>query len=75
MLGKSGYTVFDITTAISNSEDGLNEFVFETTKDNDALYTIKQLEEADRYYSEVIDGVDGEDTTITDEQKSALLQA
>jgi len=36
-VGKSGYTVFDITTAISNSENGLNEFVFETTKDNDAL--------------------------------------
>ncbi len=70
-VGKSGYSVFDITTAISNSENGLNEFVFETTKDNDALYTINQLEEADRYYSKVIDGVDCEDSTITEEQKLA----
>jgi hypothetical protein len=71
-VGKSGYTVFDITSAISNSKGSLNGFVSETTKDNDAVDTINQLNEADEYYSKVVNGVNcGNTTTLTEEQKSA----
>jgi len=73
-VGKSGYTVFDITGAIAGSEDGLNGFVANTTKENDAVYTINQLKEAEYYYNRVIDGVDCEhNDTLTPEQESACF--
>jgi hypothetical protein len=57
---------------MAGSSGSLNGFVFNTTKDNDALYTINQLKEADRYYTKVIDGADCSNVdTLTEEQKSA----
>jgi len=71
-VGMGGYSVFDITSAMAGSNSGLNGFVSNTTKDNNALYTIEQLEEADKYYSKVINGINCSDTTtLTEEQKLA----
>ncbi len=59
-VGKSGYSVFDITGAISESDEGLNGFIAKVTKENDAVETINQLNEASNYYAKVIEGVDCE---------------
>jgi hypothetical protein len=76
-VGISGYTVFDITGAIASSNDNnhsLNGFVRDITEDNNALNTLKSLEEADRYYSEVVNGLNCSDTTgLTDEQKASCF--
>jgi len=75
-VGKSGYTVFDITGAMasSNSNNRLNGFIFDVTKDNDALSTLKSLNKADNYYSSIINGLNCTDTTgFTDEQESSCF--
>ena len=75
-VGRSGYTVFDITGAMasSNSNSSLNGFIFDITKDNDALSTLKSLKEADNYYSAIVNGINCSDTSeLTDEQKSSCF--
>ena len=73
-VGKSGYTVFDITSAIGDSSSSLNNFVSGTTKNNNAVDTINQLKKADDYYSSVVSGVDCSDTdSLTEEQKSSCF--
>jgi hypothetical protein len=73
-VGKSGYTVFDIVGAISDSSSGLNSFVNKTTKNNNAVNTIDELKNADSYYSAVINGLDCNDTSgLTTEQESSCF--
>ncbi len=74
-VGKSGYTVFDVTSAMENSNSStLNGFISNITKDNDAVKTIDELEKADSYYSNVVNGVDCNNTTgLTTEQKSSCF--
>ena len=74
-IGQSGYTVFDITSAMakSDSNHSLNSFVLDTTKDNNPLSAIENLEKAQEYYNSVIDGVDCNDTNLTKEQKDSCF--
>jgi len=74
-IGQSGYTVFDITSAMANSDSNhsLNRFVLDTTKDNNPLSTLENLEKAQDYYSNVINGIDCKDTNITQEQKDSCF--
>jgi hypothetical protein len=76
-VGISGYTVFDITGAIATSNDNnnsLNGFIHDITEDNNALNTLESLEEADRYYREVVNGLNCSDTTgLTDEQRASCF--
>jgi len=74
-VGQSGYTVFDITSAMdkSASNHSLNRFVLDTTKDNNPLSALENLEKAQEYYSSVIDGIDCSDTNITKEQKDSCF--
>ncbi|MCH9741048.1 MAG: cadherin repeat domain-containing protein [Epsilonproteobacteria bacterium] len=76
-VGISGYTVYDITSAISDSNDSnssFNGFINNITQENDTLSTLNALEEADRYYSDIVNGVDCNDTSgLTDEQKSSCF--
>jgi hypothetical protein len=71
-IGKSGYTVFDMTGAIANESSSLNGFIGDITKNNDALTTIENLEQADSYYSSIVNGLDCNNTFgLTDEQKDS----
>lgn len=74
-VGQSGYTVFDITSAMANSSSkhSLNSFVLDTTKDNNPLSTLENLEKAQEYYNSVINGVDCNDTNLTKEQKDSCF--
>lgn len=76
-VGISGYTVFDITGAIAsgnNNNHSLNGFIYDITEDNNALDTLESLKEADRYYSEVVNGLNCSDTTdLSDEQKASCF--
>jgi len=76
-VGISGYTVFDITGAIATGNDNnnsLNGFVHDITEDNNPLYTLEGLAEADQYYSEVVDGLNCSDTsTLSDDQKASCF--
>ena len=73
-VGKSGYTVFDITSAISGSSSSLNGFVSGITKDNNPVDTINNLKKADDYYSSVVNGLDCSNTdSLTEEQKSSCF--
>ncbi len=75
-VGQSGYTVFDITGAMasSNSNRSLNGFIFDVTKDNDALSTLKSLNKADDYYSGIINGLNCTDSTLlSDEQEASCF--
>ena len=63
-VGSSGYTVFDITGAMSNGESSsFNTFVNDITKNNDTVSTINQLKEADTYYNNIVEGLDCNNTT------------
>ena len=76
-VGLSGYTVFDITGAIAvgnNNNNSLNGFIHDITKENNALDTLESLEKADKYYSEVVKGINCSDTTdLTEEQKASCF--
>ena len=57
-VGSSGYTIFDITGAMSDgNQSSFNDFVNNITKDNNALDTINKLNQADIYYSKIVQGV------------------
>ncbi|CAA6812640.1 MAG: Unknown protein [uncultured Sulfurovum sp.] len=63
-VGSSGYTVFDITAAMSEGNtSNFNDFVNNITEDNDAVSTISKLNAADTYYSNIVQGLDCTDTT------------
>ncbi|CAA6808395.1 MAG: Proprotein convertase subtilisin/kexin type 7 [uncultured Sulfurovum sp.] len=72
-VGTSGYTVFDITVAMNEGNtSSFNDFVNNITKNNDALETIKNLNLADTYYSNIVDGLDCNDTsTLTQIEKNS----
>jgi hypothetical protein len=63
-VGSSGYTVFDITGAMSDGNtSSFNDFVNDITQNNDPVATINQLKEADTYYSNIVQGLDCNNTT------------
>ena len=63
-VGSSGYTVFDITASMSEGNtSSFNDFVNSITKNNNALQTIKNLNLADTYYSNIVNGLDCNNTT------------
>ena len=72
-VGSSGYTVYDITGAMSDGNtSSFNDFVNDITKENDSVATINQLKQADTYYSDIVEGLDCNDTTgLTEVQKDA----
>jgi hypothetical protein len=73
-VGKSGYTVFDITSAISNSSSSLNGFISDVTKDNSAVDAINELKRAEEYYSSVVSDINCSNTDgLTQEQKSSCF--
>ncbi|CAA6809454.1 MAG: Unknown protein, partial [uncultured Sulfurovum sp.] len=58
-VGSSGYTVYDITGAMTNGDSSsFNNFVDNITQNNDAVSTISQLSQADNYYSNIVEGLD-----------------
>jgi len=64
-VGSSGYTIYDITGAMSDGNNSsFNDFVNNITQDNDSVSTINKLEEADTYYSNIVQGVDCNNTAI-----------
>ena len=63
-VGSSGYTIYDITGAMSDGNSSFNNFVNDITQDNDSVSTINKLEQADTYYSNIIQGVDCNNTAI-----------
>ena len=63
-VGSSGYTVYDITGAMSDgNKSSFNDFVNKITKNNDPVATINQLTQADKYYSNIVQGLDCTNTT------------
>ena len=72
-VGSSGYTVFDITGAMSDgNRSNFNDFVNNITQNNDPVNTINKLTEADTYYSNIVQGVDCTNTaTLTQVQKDS----
>ena len=72
-VGSSGYTVFDILGAMSNGNtNSFNDFVNNITKENNAVETISQLQEADTYYSKVTEGLDCTNTgNLTEVEKNS----
>jgi len=73
-VGKSGYTVFDITSAISGSSSNLNSFVSNITQENNAVDTINKLKKADDYYSSIIKDINCSDaSSLTVEQQSSCF--
>jgi len=58
-VGKSGYTLFDITGAMSDGNpSSFNDFVYNITKENDAVESINRLAQADSYYRNIVQEVD-----------------
>jgi len=58
-VGSSGYTIYDISGAMNEgNESNFNDFVQNITKDNDAVTTINQLQQADNYYSNIVQNID-----------------
>jgi hypothetical protein len=72
-VGSSGYTVFDILGAMSDGNtSSFNDFVKNITEENNAVDTINKLKEADTYYSQIVQGLDCNDTsTLTEIQKNS----
>jgi hypothetical protein len=72
-VGSSGYTVFDITGAMSDGNtSSFNDFVNDITQNNNPVNTINQLTEADTYYSNIVQGLDCNNTaTLTEIQKDS----
>jgi len=69
-VGKSGYTVFDITGAMSGSgATNFNSFVSNISKNNDALSTIEQLENAQTYYEKITKDINCSDINLSQIQK------
>ncbi|NEW59820.1 hypothetical protein GSY74_00870 [Sulfurovum sp. bin170] len=73
-IGKADYTAYDMVSAIANDSSSLNGFIYDITKNNNAVDTLKNLDEADIYYSSIVDGLDCSDTTgLSDEQKGSCF--
>jgi hypothetical protein len=72
-VGSSGYTIFDITGAMSDGNgSSFNDFVNDITQDNDAIESINNLSEADTYYSHIVQGRDCNNTeNLTQIQKDS----
>ena len=72
-VGSSGYTVFDITGAMSDgNQNNFNDFVNNITQNNDPVTTINKLSQADTYYSNIVQGLDCTNTaTLTQIQKDS----
>ena len=72
-VGSSGYTVFDITGAMSDgNRSSFNDFVNDITKNNDPVDSINKLTQADTYYSNIVQGLDCNNTaTLTQIQKDS----
>ena len=74
-VGSSGYTVFDITSAMSEGNNSsFNDFVKNITQSNDSASSINQLTQADVYYSKITQGVDcTNNATLMDVEKDACF--
>lgn len=75
-VGKSDYTIFDIVGAMNNSEqnNSFNGFVDSITTSGDSVAIIENLQAADNYYTEVVAGLDCNNTAgLTDAQKDSCL--
>ena len=74
-VGSSGYTVFDITNAMSEGNNSnFNDFVKNITQSNDSASSINQLTQADIYYSKITQGIECSNAIIlTDIQKDACF--
>ncbi|CAA6816232.1 MAG: Unknown protein [uncultured Sulfurovum sp.] len=64
-IGKSSYTVFDIVGAMNNSDknSSFNGFIDSITNNGNSVEIIDNLNEADKYYSEVVAGLDCNNTS------------
>ena len=72
-VGKSGYTVYDISGAMNRGNgSGFNNFVNDITKNNNPVSTINQLRQADNYYTQIVQGIDcTNSSTLNVTQKDA----
>ena len=72
-VGSSGYTVYDITGAMSDgNRSNFNDFVNDITQNNDPVSTINKLTQADTYYSNIVQGLDCTNTaTLTQLQQDS----